>query len=343
MPYPTFDRSRLKLKPLAERVHDMTLADVLPLAAAGEPFEHPALPIIAQRMLAARQAGAPVIVLMGAHVIKSGLSRFLIDLMERGLITHIGMNGAGPIHDFELALIGATTESVARYIREGQFGLWHETGWINEIVAAGVRAGLGYGEALGRMIQESGVRGQESGVRSQGSGNTQYAIRNTPFPHADLSILAAGYRLRVPVTVHIGLGYDIIHEHPNCDAAALGEASYRDFLIFTEAVSRLQGGVFLNFGTAVMGPEVYLKALAMARNVAAQEGRQINKFTTAVFDLLDLGPGLDHEAPKTDARYYYRPYKTILVRTVADGGESFYVRGGHRGTIPALHRLVTAP
>ena len=347
MPYPQFDRSRLKPKPLAERVHDMTLADVLPVDAPGEPFEHPALPTIAQRILQARRNGAAVIVLMGAHVIKSGLSRFIIDLMARGIVTHVGMNGAGPIHDFELALIGATTESVARYIQEGQFGLWNETGWINDIVAEGVREGLGYGEALGRAIQQgAGGRGQDdhrSGVRTtigRESSNTPYAIRNRHFPHADISILAAGYRLRVPVTVHIGLGYDIIHEHPNCSGAALGEASYRDFLIFTEAVTRLQGGVFLNFGTAVMGPEVYLKALSMARNVAFQEGRQINKFTTAVFDLLELGDDLGHEAPKTDARYYYRPYKTILVRTVADGGESFYVRGGHRATIPALHRLL---
>jgi hypothetical protein len=341
MPYPQFDRSRLKLKPLAERIHDMTLAEMLPLDAAGEPFEHPSLPVIAQRILQARRNGAPVIVLMGAHVIKSGLSRFIIDLMARGIITHVGMNGAGPIHDFELALVGATTESVARYIQEGQFGLWNETGWINDIVAEGVRDGLGYGEALGKAIHEgSGIRDQGTGVRSQKSGNTQYAIRHSPFAHADISILAAGYRLRVPVTVHIGLGYDIIHEHPNCSGAALGEASYRDFLIFTEAVTRLQGGVFLNFGTAVMGPEVYLKALSMARNVAFQEGRQINHFTTAVFDLLELGDDLEHEAPKTDARYYYRPYKTILVRTVADGGESFYVRGGHRATIPALYRLL---
>ncbi|MGC8781343.1 MAG: hypothetical protein ACP5UQ_10795 [Anaerolineae bacterium] len=331
MSYPMFDRSRLKLKPLAERVHDMTLADVLPLDAAGEPFEHPALPIIADRIRQARQRGAPVIVLMGAHVIKSGLSRFVIDLMERGFITHVGMNGAGPIHDFELALIGATTESVARYIREGQFGLWQETGRINDIVAEGVRDGLGYGEALGKAIYESA--GHESAMR-------HVPFADLSFVHPEISILAAGYRLRVPVTVHIGLGYDIIHEHPNCNAAALGEASYRDFLIFAEAISHLQGGVFLNFGTAVMGPEVYLKALAMARNVAAQEGRQINRFTTAVFDLLDLGDDLSHEAPKTDARYYYRPYKTILVRTVADGGESFYVRGPHRGTIPALYRLI---
>ena len=318
MPYPQFDRSRLHVKPLAERVHDMHLDEVLPLDAPGDRFAHPDLPTIAERIRAARAKGASVILLMGAHVIKMGLSRFVIDLMERGLVTHVGMNGAGPIHDYELALCGATTESVARYITEGQFGLWQETGRINDIVAAGVRDGLGYGEALGREIAEG------------------------DYPHKDVSILAAGHRLRVPVTVHIGIGQDIIHEHPNCDGAALGEASYRDFLVFTQAVTDLDGGVMLNYGTAVMGPEVYLKALAMARNVAHQEGRKINRFTTAVFDLLDLGEDLEREAPKTDARYYYRPFKTILVRTVQDGGESFYIRGPHRGTLPALHRLLVA-
>jgi len=372
MPYSTFDRSRLRLKPLADRVHDMTLAELLPLDYSGEPFADPALPQIAERIARARRVGAPVILMMGAHVIKTGLSRFVIDLMERGIVTHVGMNGAGPIHDFELALIGATTESVARYIQEGQFGLWQETGWINDIVAVGVRDGLGYGEAVGRAIQEAGVRGQGSGVRGQGAGsreqeadgkwqiadhnpkpvlsaveaseirNPKSAVRNPHFPHRDVSILAAGYRLRVPVTVHIGLGYDIIHEHPNCDGAALGAASYRDFLIFTQTITRLQDGVLLNFGTAVMGPEVYLKALSMARNVAHQEGRRIDEFTTAVFDLQNLGPDLRHEAPKTDARYYYRPFKTILVRTVQDGGESFYVRGDHRATLPALYRETCA-
>lgn len=317
MAYPQFDRSRLRVKPLAERVHDMQLHEVLPLTAAGDPFEHPDLPLLAERIRAARRNGAAVIILMGAHVIKMGLSRFLIDLLARGLVTHIGMNGAGPIHDYELALTGATTESVARYITEGQFGLWQETGRINDIVAAGVADGLGYGEALGR------------------------AIAGGDYPHRDVSVLAAGYRLRVPVTVHIGIGQDIIHEHPNCDGAALGAASYRDFLIFTQSVANLQGGVFLNIGTAVMGPEVYLKALAMVRNVAHQEGRKINAFTTAVFDLVDLGDDLTREAPKSDARYYYRPFKTILVRTVQDGGESFYIRGPHRGALPALHRLLT--
>jgi len=330
MSYPMFDRSRLHLRPLAERTHDMRLAEVLPLDAPAQPCHDPALPQIAERIVRARSLGAPVILMMGAHVIKVGLSRFVIDLMERGIVTHVGMNGAGPIHDYELALIGATTESVARYIQEGQFGLWEETGRINDIVAAGVRDGLGYGEALGRAIVQPLIPDPQS------------LIPNTGFPHADVSILAAGYRLRVPVTVHIGLGHDIIHEHPNCDGAALGEASYRDFLIFTQAITQLQGGVLLNFGTAVMGPEVYLKALSMARNVAHQEGRRINRFTTAVFDLVDLGGDLGHEAPKSDARYYYRPFKTILVRTVQDGGESFYVRGDHRATLTTLHRLIGA-
>lgn len=316
MPYPLFDRTRLKLKPLSEREHDMALAEVLNLDYDSPPFENPDLQQVAERVARAHRSGDQVIMMMGAHVIKRGLSRFVIDLMERGVITHVGMNGAGPIHDFELALVGATTESVARYIQEGQFGLWRETGRINEAIWQGADDGLGLGEAVGRMIEEQ------------------------RFPHRQVSILAAGYRLRVPVTVHVGIGYDIIHEHPSCDGAALGATSYRDFLILAHSVSKLQGGVLLNVGTAVMGPEVYLKALSMARNVAYQEGRRINEFTTAVFDLLHLGPDYRHEAPKSDARYYFRPYKTILVRTVQDGGESFYICGDHRVTLPNLYRRV---
>jgi hypothetical protein len=256
--------------------------------------------------------------LMGAHVIRAGVARQLIDLMERGLITHVGMNGAGPIHDYELALIGATCESVARYIRSGEFGLWRETGQINDLVAQGNAEGLGLGAAIGR------------------------AIFDGDFPHKEISVLAAAYRLRVPVTVHVGIGYDILHEHPNFDPAAFGAASYRDFLTLADTVSRLEGGVFLCFGTAVMGPEVYLKALAMARNVAHQRGQEIRRFTTAAMDLVPIEGNPSQEAQRTDHQYYYRPWKTILVRTVADGGESFYVRGDHRVTLPSLRLAALA-
>jgi hypothetical protein len=313
MPYPLFDRSRLRIRPLAEREHDLDLSVILPLDAPLAEFEHEALPVLGQRLAAARRDGRARILLMGAHVLRAGVSRYLIDLMERGLLSHIGMNGAGPIHDWEFALIGATTESVARYIRTGEFGLWQETGRMNDVVRAGAEAGLGLGEALGR------------------------AILDGPFPHKDVSVLAAAVRLGVPVTVHVGVGYDILHEHPNCDGAALGAASYRDFLILAESVTKLEGGVMLNFGSAVMGPEVYLKALAMARNVAHQEGRSIAQFTTAVFDLVPLDGDTRKQAQKTDPRYYYRPWKTILVRTVADGGESFYLHGDHRVTLPHVY------
>jgi hypothetical protein len=316
MPFPAFDRARLKIQPLAQREHDLTLDFLLPLDVQCSCFPQ-SLRTIAERIRGARQKKSAVILMMGAHLIRAGVSQLLIDLLERGLFTHIAMNGAGPIHDWEFALIGATTESVARYVRTGEFGLWIETGRINEAIAEGARQGLGLGEAIGRTIASG------------------------PFPFREVSVLAAGARLGVPVTVHVGIGYDIIHEHPNCDGAALGQTSYRDFLIFAESVRNLEGGVLLNFGSAVMGPEVYLKALTMARNVAHQDGKRIAHFTTAVFDLLPLAGNLQAEAPKTDPRYYYRPWKTILVRTVADGGESFYIQGDHRATFPALYRLLS--
>jgi hypothetical protein len=141
----------------------------------------------------------------------------------------------------------------------------------------------------------------------------------------------------VPATVHVGIGCDIVHEHPNFDGAAAGKASYTDFLIYARTVQNLENGVFLNFGSAVIGPEVYLKCLSMARNVAHRRGERIANFTTAVFDLHPLeGQDLYAAPPKADPRYYFRPWKTILARTVADGGEGYYVRGAHRDTVPAL-------
>jgi hypothetical protein len=303
---PTFDRTRLIIKPLAERKHDIAIDKQLPLDELPPPLDAKAMTDVAElgrRMAAAKARGAAVLLLMGGHVIRAQVARQLIDLMERGLVTHIGMNGAGP-----------TCESVARYIRSGEFGLWRETGELNDIVRMGVKQGLNLGESIGRHILAS------------------------DYPYKDFSVLAAGARLGVPVTVHIGIGYDILHEHPNFDPAAFGTASYRDFLAVCSTVSNLEGGVFLCMGSAVMGPEVYLKALSMARNVAHQEGRQIAKFTTAAFDLIQIDGDTQAEAPKSNPQYYYRPWKTILVRTVADGGESFYVCGDHRQTVPYLRQ-----
>jgi hypothetical protein len=314
---PQFDRSRLLIKPLAERKHDLSISSMLPLEELPPELPEKAMQDIQElgrRLAQARDRGSAVLVLMGGHVIRAGVARQLIDLIERGLITHIGMNGAGPIHDFELAKIGATCESVARYIRSGEFGLWRETGEMNDIVREGAAKGMGLGESLG------------------------HAIEHGDFPHKETSLLAAAVRLGRPVTVHIGIGYDIIHEHPNFDPAAFGTASYRDFLSVCHTIDKLEGGVFLCMGSAVMGPEVYLKALSMARNVAHQEGRKIVNFSTAAFDLIQIDGEWDKEASKSNPQYYYRPWKTILVRTVADGGESFYVCGDHRQTVPHLRR-----
>lgn len=318
MPYPTFDRSRLILRPLSEREHDLNRDVILNLDAPIPAYDNPRLTILADRIIAAKARGATVMLMIGAHVIRAGVNRFLIDLMKKGYISLIGTNGACAIHDMEFAMIGQTTESVAKYISEGQFGLWQETGRVNEAAIYAKENGYGLGESVGKMIFESPL----------------------DFPYRDTSLFASGYRLGVPLTVHVGIGQDIVHEHPNFDGAAVGESSYRDFLTLAHFVENLEGGVMLNIGTAVMGPEVYLKALSMARNVAFQEGRVIQHFTTAVFDMVDLGDDPTAEAPKTNAIYYFRPYKTVLVRTVADGGESYYIRGDHRATLTHLHRLV---
>ena len=318
MPYPIFDRSRLHLLPLDQRDHDVTVEDLYQLNDPVPPFESEELAAVAQRMVAARRRGAAVILMMGAHLIKAGLSRFVIDLLRRGIVSHIAGNGAVAIHDTELAMIGATSESVSRYIRAGQFGLWQESGVVNEFAEHAAEQGIGLGEAAGRAIWER------------------------DFPHKEISILASAYQLGVPVTIHVGIGYDIVHAHPNCDGAAIGASSYRDFLTLVHSVSQLEGGVLLNVGTSIMGPETYLKALSMARNVAQQEGREIRHFTTAVFDLIPLPDDYHHQPAKSDPFYYFRPWKTILVRTVADGGESFYINADHRVTLPHLHRMVTS-
>jgi hypothetical protein len=317
--YQLFDRREIVLHDLAERGHDLVAADCKAPAAPAEKYSHPEFGQFVARLVEARRQRRNVVLMMGAHALKLGLSRHLVDLVERGLVTHLATNGAGIIHDFELASAGGTSENVAKWIERGQFGLWRQTSRLNDIICQAASRGEGLGEAVGRVIEE----------------------RQLPFRH--LSIAAAGWRLGVPVTSHVSIGSDIIHAHANCDGAALGAASFTDFLIFAQSIAGLEGGVFLNVGSAVTGPEVYLKALSMARNVAAQRGARIRNFTTAVFDLVDLPADWRQGPPsKSHPQYYYRPWKTILVRTIADGGHSYFFSGDLSSTIPALwHDAVT--
>jgi len=314
MSAPLFDRSALQLQPLSQRTHDLSSNAILNLNTPSFIDFQGEFKNVAQKIIRAKKGGSCNIIMIGGHVIRSGVQRYIIDLMNRGYIDCIAMNGAGIIHDFELALIGATTENVARYIQTGEFGLWSETGYLNDIINKAFKgdSNAGMGEAVGE------------------------ALLNGDYPFNDISLLAAACKMKIPVTVHIGVGYDIIHEHPNCDGAAIGALSFNDFLKFTEVVSNLEGGVVMNFGSAVMAPEVFLKALSMARNVAHQCDREIRHFTTMVCDLYNLPKDYSSEAPKDQPDYYFRPWKTMLTRTVADGGQSFYVRGKHDITFPAL-------
>jgi len=307
------DFSKIKTYPIAQRKNLVKLKDLISPKASPPPFDNPDLREVAERIVEARKKGRPVLWMMGAHVIKSGLSLIVIDLMRRGVITHVASNGAVTIHDFEIALIGETSEDVATSIEDGTFGMAEETGLLmNLAVQRGVHDGLGYGESLGRMIAE-----------------------DERFKFKEYSVLYHAYKLGIPFTVHVALGTDIIHQHPRCNFAVLGEATGRDFKTYVETVSNLEGGVFLNFGSAVIGPEVFLKALSIARNL----GFKVEKFTTANFD---LKPIVDYTRPrsKDDPDYYYRPLKNIVIRPPSMGGKGFHITGDHIVTIPNLHHMI---
>ena len=313
-PYERINLSKVKTYHLGERRNLVTLADLVKPSDPPPPCDDPELPLVAEAIRKARDNGRPVLWSLGAHVVKCGLSLLVIDLMKRGFITHVAGNGAVSIHDFELALIGETSEDVADSIEDGSFGMADETGrLINEAVQAGVRTGIGYGEALGGL----------------------YA-NDERFKHRDASILYHGCRLRIPVTIHICIGTDIIHQHPCVDFGALGAASGTDFQIYCATVARLEGGVFCNFGSAVLGPEVFLKALSIARNL----GHTVSHITTANFDLFPLRG--DYHAPvgKDDIEYYYRPRKNIVNRPVSLGGHGYHICADHTVTIPNLYHLL---
>ena len=276
-----------------------------------EAYEHPDFDRLVDKIVEARANGRPVIWSMGAHVIKNHLSRYLIELLRAGVITHIASNGAGSIHDFELAYLGGTSEDVPTAIEDGSFGMWEQTGaWMNEAIQAGAREGLGYGEALGKYISEHPER----------------------FPYREDCVLYQAYIHDVPATYHIALGTDIIHQHPTCDMSAIGACSGLDFKKMCASVAELDGGVFLNFGSAVIGAEVFLKALSVARNL----GYDTFRITTANFDLIRLG---DYRSKigYSDPNYYYRPRKNIVNRPTSRGGFDWHFEGDHQLTIPTLY------
>lgn len=234
---------------------------------------------------------------IGAHVIKTGLGPVLIDLMERGFVSAIATNGAAIIHDFEIALVGATSEDVDEALGPGRFGMADETGrLLNAAIADGVAAGLGLGQSVGRMIADKSPQ------------------------HARSSVLAAAARLKIPVTVHVAVGTDIIHMHPAASGAAIGEGSLRDFRYFVSNIARLERGVYLNCGSAVVLPEVFLKAVALARN----RGIALAELTTVNLDFVRL----------------YRPQTNVVSRPTAGTGRGYSLVGHHEIMIPLLAAAV---
>ena len=312
------DLSNVKTYPLARRRNLVYLDSLLAPESPPPPFDSPELDAVVESIVTARRAGRPVIWMMGGHVIKSGLSRILIDLMRRGIVTHIAGNGAVSIHDFELALIGETSEDVAASLEDGTFGMADETGRLmNQAIKEGARDGLGYGAGIGRFIAENAAL----------------------FPFRDVSVFFRAFASGIPATVHSTIGTDIIHQHPSVDFGALGMASGLDFRKFAASVSALDGGVFLNFGSAVTGPEVFLKALTIVRNL----GHHVKRITTANFDLISLGADYHGKVGYDDPTYYYRPRKNIINRPTSLGGHGYHIMGDHVVTIPSLrHRVLSA-
>jgi hypothetical protein len=247
---------------------------------------------VSAAVVQARKDKRPVMLGMGAHSIKVGLNRVIIDLMERKIITSLSLNGAGIIHDFELAFIGQTSEDVDREILSGAFGMAEETGSMLNQAIKSAAEDEGIGAAVGRMIQTG------------------------DFPYKDQSLLAAGSRLGVPVTVHVAIGTDIIHMHPSFDSQATGAAAYRDFLTFCSLVSDLEGGVYINLGSAVLLPEIFLKAVTLGRNL----GYNIQHFTTVNMDFVQ----------------HYRPTTNVVSRPTQNGGRGYAITGHHEIMFPLL-------
>jgi hypothetical protein len=252
---------------------------------------------VAGSIVTAVKSGKMVILGMGAHAVKVGLNPTIIDLMEKGVISGVAMNGAGIIHDSETAMAGKTSEDVSARLGDGTFGMAEETGrFLNDAIADGARQEQGLGRSIGAMLKKKN------------------------FPYNCFSILARAFELDVPVTVHVAIGTDIIHFHPSADGGAIGKTSHIDFRIFAEMVSRLEDGVFINLGSAVIIPEVFLKALTLVRNL----GKGAKKFTTVNMDFIRG----------------YRPMTNVVQRPTLEGGEGYSLTGHHEIMFPLLAAAV---
>lgn len=344
-----FDNSRIKTYPLRVRNNKVGISgfvDCEKLRRSNLVLEDPEglglrakLEALAEAVVEAQLSRRPVILQTGAHSTKNGLSPIWIDLMERGLVTLFATNMAAAIHAFELALTGASSESVDRVLPKGEFGMAFETGvYLNQAIIEGHRRGWGMGEAISRLFVDSDFRrsvldGALGGVLDP----SPYYAPYDGFPYGSICPFARAFELEIPVTIHAMIGTDITDQHYNFDGEAKGGTSARDFLIYTEEVGRMiEGGVVLNIGTAVLGPEVLLKAVSMVAN----QGRPPKGIVTGDFD---IRPFVFDDTARDEGQYYYylRDQKTIAARLPrVFGGTGYYVEGEQVNTVPAFYQFV---
>ena len=291
------DFSKIKTYPIKTRKNKEKLINFFDINQKYPLLPDKNLPILANKIVAAYKNHKKIIFMLGGHVLKVGCTPFIIDLVKRGIIGHVAVNGSLPIHDFEIALIGETSEDVAKSIEDGSFGMSEETGsMLNEAIINGSKKNLGMGEAIGKMIAE----------------------KNLPFKEASLSYWT--YHKKIPFTVHTAIGTEIIYQHPRCDGAAMGQTSYLDFKILAKSLTQLEDGVVVNIGSAVIMPEVFLKALTVVRNL----NYQVKNFTAANMDMIK----------------HYRPTVNVVERPTSLGGLGLSIIAKHEETIPTLYQLI---
>ena len=337
-----FDRSKIHQKPLSERKNKVNIADIYIRTTDPRPELPPAarekIARTAEHILEARTAERPVMLAFGAHSIKNGLGPLMVEFLRRGWITHLATNGAGIIHDWEFAYQGRSSEAVYENLPKGQFGTWEETGFsLNLAIIAGVWQGYGYGASVGRAIAGQGVhipaeqelidtmKDGDSLTHIAAAADLLTAVRKAqlepgwhaiPAPFGEYSLQAGAYRLGVASTAHPMFGHDIIYTHHLNSGAAIGRAAELDFLSYVDSVSRLNGGVYLSVGTAVMSPMVFEKAYSMAQNAALQQGRRLDRHRIMVVDLAE--PRWDWftqgEPPRSDPEYH-TPYMKSFLRS----------------------------